>query len=144
MTGSRVNIISPKLRVFQTQSFLQVGSCPSKREYKQFRKVDQLEPGGRRRARRRNGIVSDRQAASVIVRAPPNSPNLMQEGGTTSRPSTVGRNEEEKHVCTLRCPASCQVFTLLVKSCTLSLHSCRAISDQQKLWSTKDLALALS
>jgi len=70
--------------------------------------VASVVAGGRRRARRRNGIVSDRQAASVIVRAPPNSPNLMQEGGTTSRPATVGRNEEEKHVCTLRCPASCQ------------------------------------
>ena len=70
-----------------------------------IRKGLKCASGGRRRARRRNCIVSDRpiQAAPPIARAPPNSPNVTDAAGA------LGRNEEEIHVCTFRCPASCQV-----------------------------------
>ena len=76
----------------------------------------QSSSGGRRRPRRRNCIVSDCpiQAAPVTARAPPNSPNVTEENSTAPRSRQAQgiyprRNEEEKHVCTLRCPASCQV-----------------------------------
>ena len=62
--------------------------------------------GGRRRARRRNCIASD-PIPAVPARAPPNSPNVTGEDDAAA--AAVGRNDEERHVCTFRCPASCQL-----------------------------------
>jgi len=61
---------------------------------------------GRRRIRRRNCIVSANptEAGPAFARAPPNSPN----GDGADIPRDLSRIDEERHVCTLRCPASCQ------------------------------------
>ena len=45
------------------------------------------------------------EAGPAFARAPPNSLN----GDGADIPRDLSRIDEERHVCTLRCPASCQV-----------------------------------